>query len=682
MIFAYPAFLWALLAISIPIIIHLFNFRKYKKVYFTNVKFLKALQQESQSKSRLKELLILAMRILAISCLVLAFAQPIIPNDKSKNQKGQKQVSIYLDNSFSMEAVNKQGTLLDNAKRKAIEIVNAYSNSDKFQIITNDFEGKQQRLLSKEDALSAIDEVKISSAVKNASQVIKRQSDFLANSRQGQKHIFLVSDLQQSTFDALNFTKDTTLAINIVPLKANQTANVFIDSCWFESPVQQKGFLLKLHATIVNNSDKVIEAGSAKLFINKQSIALSSFSINPEEKKEITLNFECKQSGTNYCSLKLEDYPITFDDELLFTFNSQVNIKTVVINGKSTTTSNYFSNLMQNDSLFAYKASSENAIDYADFKTASLLILNEVEQLSSGLIAELIKFSQKGGSIVIIPAQTADLKLYETAYKQLNLPLILSKDTQVIQVNGLKDNAQFYQGVFEKIDERVNLPMALKHYVHQTNTRNNGQSILNLQNGHFFLRQSELNNSTVYLFASPLSDKASNFCKHALFVPTFIKMAVYSLKPIPLFYPVKTNAVIALEQVNLKADEAPHIMALDSSFDIIPEVRVLNNAINLFTQQQIQKSGFYDIVLNKTKLKGLAFNYNRLESNLNFYDIVTLKTVLTDKLLSNYKIIDNSEASITQAIQQDSEGKALWKWFIILTLVFLLAEALFIRLLK
>ena len=76
--FLYPAFLWALMAISIPVIIHLFNFRRYKKVYFTNVKFLKELQHESKSKSRLKEILILIARCLAIASLVFAFSQPII----------------------------------------------------------------------------------------------------------------------------------------------------------------------------------------------------------------------------------------------------------------------------------------------------------------------------------------------------------------------------------------------------------------------------------------------------------------------------------------------------------------------------------------------------------------------------------------------------------------------------
>src|SRR5690349_16450291 len=122
MTFVSPVFLWALAAVAVPIIIHLFNFRRYKKVYFTNVKFLKELQQESKSKSRLKEILILIARCLAITCLVLAFCQPVIP-DKNNTQKtsGATAISLYIDNSFSMVNITKQGPLFDLARNHARE---------------------------------------------------------------------------------------------------------------------------------------------------------------------------------------------------------------------------------------------------------------------------------------------------------------------------------------------------------------------------------------------------------------------------------------------------------------------------------------------------------------------------------------------------------------------------------
>ncbi|MGZ3920234.1 MAG: BatA domain-containing protein, partial [Bacteroidia bacterium] len=299
MMFVYPTFLWALLAIAIPIIIHLFNFRRYKKVYFTNVKFLKELRHESKSKSRLKEILILAARCLAIASLVIAFCQPVAVTKNTKLNPGANAISIYIDNSFSMENVQKQGPLLSIAQLRAKDIVKAYGNADKFQLITNDFEGKHQRFYTKDDILNAIEEVKISPSVRQLSSVIKRQNEFLQSSGAPNKKIYAVSDAQRSTFDFETLKNDTTIKISLVPLSANQVNNVYVDSCWFETPLQQKGFIQKLHATIVNTGNSAINAGSAKLFLNKQQLALSSFSVEAGSKKEILFTFECKQSGFN-----------------------------------------------------------------------------------------------------------------------------------------------------------------------------------------------------------------------------------------------------------------------------------------------------------------------------------------------------------------------------------------------
>ena len=139
--FLFPGFLAALGFLAVPIIVHLFNFVRYKKIYFSNVRFLKEVKEETQSRSRLKHLLILAARLLAIFFLVFAFAQPFIPAKNAIVKEGTKAVSIYIDNSFSMAALGKNGTLLDEAKKDALDILKAFGPTDKFQLLTNDFLG-------------------------------------------------------------------------------------------------------------------------------------------------------------------------------------------------------------------------------------------------------------------------------------------------------------------------------------------------------------------------------------------------------------------------------------------------------------------------------------------------------------------------------------------------------------
>ena len=190
-------YFWVLMSFLYPSF--LFNFRRYKKIFFTNVRFLKEVQQESRAKSTLKRLLILISRLLALSCLVFAFAQPVIPGEHVV-KKGVRMISIYMDNSFSMQAANKNGTLLDEAKRKAREIIQSSSAGDKFQILSNDFNAPYQQTQSKEQALDIIDKMQLSPAVKNADEVYARLKNNLGDDIKNAE-LFLLSDFQKTTFN-------------------------------------------------------------------------------------------------------------------------------------------------------------------------------------------------------------------------------------------------------------------------------------------------------------------------------------------------------------------------------------------------------------------------------------------------------------------------------------------------
>ena len=679
--FLFPTFLIGLAAIAIPIIIHLFNFRKYKKVYFTNVQFLKELKQESDSKSKLKEWLILAMRILAISFLVFAFAQPFIPG-KVKTIQGEKAISIYIDNSFSMESTNKKGTLLENAKTLATEIINTFNASDKFQLLTNDFEGKHQRFISKEEFVEQLNDVKISSATKSISDVIKRQQDFLQNSSAKNKRIFLLSDFQKNTSVIFKTDIDTSIAISCIPIASSEVNNVYIDSVWFETPVQQYETQQIIHAVVINKSNKDIENGSLKLYINDAQVSLASFNVSAGNKKDVSISFTVKVKGINKGVLKIEDYPITYDDNFYFSFNAQTIINALVINGKDTKTAGNFKSLMQNDSLFVYKENSDASIDYSVFAKTNIIVLNELNTITSGLTSELQKFVNAGGSVVIFPNKKSDIISYNTAFQTLQLPQIIKLDTTNIKTQSINFEQGLYEGVFDKVDQRMDLPKVFEHFEFTKTTNNNSQGLVLLQNGQFLVSLNTLGNGKVYVFSIPSDETSSNLLKHALFVPTLIKMAILSLKPSPVYYKTAINEVISLNSTSNFSDKPLHILKVDKKVDVIPEHRLLNNTTALYTQNQITEAGHYNVEENNVIIKDLAFNFDRKESDMNFMTQEDLQKQIDEKGLKNVSVIELNEKSLTNALQEVNDGKKLWKLFLILALMFLAAEILIIRLFK
>ena len=168
--FVFPWFLLALLSLAIPVIIHLFYFRRFKKVYFSDIRFLKQVQEEKSTIEKLKKRLILASRLLALLFLVLAFVQPFIGNNSAKN-KGTSAVCIYVDNSYSMGLKTGGEAALAIAKTKAKEIAKAFAENSKFALLTNDADGTYQRWMQQQDFLAAIDKIELSPNVKTSKEI-------------------------------------------------------------------------------------------------------------------------------------------------------------------------------------------------------------------------------------------------------------------------------------------------------------------------------------------------------------------------------------------------------------------------------------------------------------------------------------------------------------------------------
>ncbi|MFV0268781.1 MAG: BatA domain-containing protein, partial [Draconibacterium sp.] len=266
--FLFPSFLFALLTIAIPVIIHLFSFKRHKTVYFSNVDFLKDIKKESKKKSRLKQLLILAARILTIIFLVFAFAQPYIPANRDTQKQIRQTVAIYIDNSFSMNALSEQGQLLEVARNKALEICLAYPAGAKFRLFTNDLKPKHQHDLNREQFIREVSEVQPSPNVVPFSLVYIRFSvEQSADGRKSDNNLYFISDFQRPVSDFGNFS-DKSIFSYYLPLVPNEVANLYIDSCWVEVPAHRLGQEENVMVRIKNSSNQHYQNLPLKLYLN------------------------------------------------------------------------------------------------------------------------------------------------------------------------------------------------------------------------------------------------------------------------------------------------------------------------------------------------------------------------------------------------------------------------------
>ncbi|PTQ93628.1 putative membrane protein (TIGR02226 family) [Mucilaginibacter yixingensis] len=670
--FLYPAFLFALVSLAIPVIVHLFNFRKYQKVYFSNVQFLKELQEQQASRRNLKERLILAARLLALLFLILAFARPYIPASQTVTAGKQQVASIFIDNSYSMQTLSKEGSLLDEAKHHAKEIAAAYGMNDRFQLLTQDFEGKHQRLLSRDEFNDAVDAVKISPQSRTLQQIVNRQEGLLKMQAPGSA-IYILSDFQSNMGKQALMGVDKSTKVNFIRLDANKLPNLAVDSAWLLSAVHRPDDNEKLVVRLHNYSDEQAERVPLKLTINGQQKALGSFTIPARSVQNDTMSFSGLKAGWQQGELTLQDNPVTFDNRFFFTFNVKQQLPVLLINGG--VSNPYLAAIFNTDKFFVASTVQDGNVDYAGLSKYPAIVVSDVKTISPGLAQQLKVYVNKGGNLVFFPAADADMANNRSFLQALNAAYPERLVTEPTRVTDINVKSNLFKGVFEQMPEHPDLPVIKKYYQlsHAGNTVTEG--LMQLQGNQPFFSLYRSGRGSVYLSAVALTEDFSNLPRHALLLPMLFRIALLSSNDQPLFYTLGRDENIELPPIQV--GEKQVLKLIHNGTSIIPDARQQEGSTILYISDQLKETGNYQLKMQDSTLAQLAFNDNRKESDLSYLTPTDLKNIFPQG-----EMINGAKPSLKSEISGLNLGTQLWKLCIILALIFLAAEIVLIRYFK
>ena len=667
MSFLFPQFLFGLLALAIPIIIHLFNFRKVKKIFFSNTQFLKNVKEVSTSKLKLKHLLILAARLLFITFLVLAFAQPFIPGENEALQSDN--VFIYLDNSHSMSnKVTTDLTAHDQSIDFINELINIYPQNTKYQLLTNDFAPWSNTPKSKSEVEDLLSEIKLSSVSRSLEEINNRQFNNPFQTINDKVAVYWLSDFQKSTigdFDKIKF--DSAANYNFVPLNYSSSKNIYVDSLYMTNPFLLENEKNELIVRFGNAGDASEEDVPVKLFINNTQIANTSISIAPGNKTTATFELNHFNAKINKCIIKIEEFPVTFDNDFYFTLN--IDDKVNIMEIKSAESSAYVEKVYANKSLFDHESYLSDNVDYHKIESADLIIINEVTTLSSSLIKALNNFLAEGGTIMLIPSENINVN----AYQQLvNIQKKVNSPIEKLALKSPDFSNPFFNNMFVQSDEIIEMPLAAD-FVSPASVH---QKILTLKNRVAFLSKMTAR-KRIFLFSTPFKETFTNFQKHAIFVPIMYRIAAQSNVMNDKLYHTVNESLITLKVDSIIKND---IYKLNKeSAEIIPSQRIIGNQLMVEIPKHTISQGFYDLSNTAGIQKVLAFNLDKKESKMQQYKTDDLSNVFKSK--SNIKVYNNDSTDFTASLKAQKSGTPLWKYMLILSLIALLAEILLIRLL-
>tara|TARA_R110000868_G_scaffold150050_12_gene372904 strand:- start:7127 stop:9052 length:1926 start_codon:yes stop_codon:yes gene_type:complete len=639
--FKHPELLYALFLLLIPIIVHLFQLRKFQKVPFTNVAFLKEATLQTRKSSQIKKWLILFTRLLLLAAIIFAFTQPF--TSKINAFKTKKETVIYLDNSFSMQAKGDQGELL---KRAIQDIISNVPEDENISLITNDNVYKNTTVKAIKNELLQLsyssNSLSTQGALLKSKTLFNKQSNTL-------KNLIFISDFQEDKAN-LNIQKDSLLNYHLVKLNPVNTSNISIDSVYIADK-NATNIELKV---ILKNTGNPIENLPVSLFNNDNLIAKTSVTID----KEASTTFSLSANDVVNGKITIEDANLQFDNTLFFNINSVTKVNVLSINSAEDS----FLKRIYTEDNFNYTPTTKDQLNYNLLESQNLIVLNELNTLPNALITALKQFTNQGGALIIIPSKDINSASYNSLlsnYKS-GFNALIPTEKRITTIN--YSHPLYNNGVFEKQVSNFQYPK-VKGYYHTTST--GSSAILKFEDDKPFLIQ----NGNAFIFTSALNEENSNFKNSPLIVPTLYNIGENSFKIPELYYTIGRNNTYAVS-TGLKQDNI--LSLVNTDVNIIPEQRYFNNKVVINTSETPNIASTYTINNKNETIKNVSYNYDRRESNLTYKDLSNLKDIT----------ISDSISEVFDTIKSDTKVNALWKWFVIFALALLIIEMAILKYFK
>ena len=669
--FLYPNMLWGLLALLIPIIIHLFNFRRHKLVYFSNTAVLRNIQQENAKTRKLKYLVTLLLRCFFITAIVLAFAFPYNPEKQINTNSADNLIGVYIDNSMSMKGQSQRTTLIEDARQSARDLVRKLNPSNRYLLMTNSFEVQNEYPMNQEEMLDQLDRMNPDGApvamgeVMDRFEMLSKQHGFATST------LFVYSDFQENTFNLSAAKADTSMQVVVVPMLPEFKTNLYIDSVWLASPIVQVGLTNDLMVRVVNIGDKEVKGLPVNFTMNGTMAASTTVDLEKNGTAELTMQFVVDNYGEQRCSVSLIDHPITFDDVYDFVLSVKPNLHVVELGSETSDCSLVF----DDDEQFNYTLMEPSRFDLGAITKAQLLIVNESAVMNETLQQTLLDAVAEGASLMVFPS-IDDPNNNRYLYERLGLTL-METDTNATAAEDLALQHSFFSDVILDLPQYPDLPKVNRHI----RLKSNGIAtpLLTLKNGNLLMLSEQVGKGQAFVMATALNPKWSDFSDNALFVPIMVKMAFMGGKMDRLAYINGQDKMLVLSDLNLEGNQRILLTNDERSYELMPTSEVRNGKVYLYLNDILPSAGFYELLVNDTLNRVTAWNESRVESEMDFMERDAIEIAFKKAGFDVVAILDTSDFATADLVEAMAHQSSQWKLFALIALLALLGEVIVLR---
>lgn len=698
MTFLNPLVLVALAAAAIPLIVHLFNFRRPRRVDFSTLAFVQELQKSTMQRVRIKQWLLLLLRTLAIVFLILAFARPTMEGDVAGLTGGRSSssVAVVVDTSPSMALRDAQGSYIEQAQEAAAAIVELMEQGDEVYVLGTGVEAERSptRYQRRTPALEAIELLEVQPNAAPAEQALRRAAEVLDESDLPNRELYFISDLQESTLlDTLDAEAPAPIHTFLMPLGENDHENVAVEAVEVKSRIVETGQPAEIEATLVNYGNEPRADFTASLYFEGERVAQATADLEPELPTTVEFTAAPEARGWVEGYVAIEEDAFELDDRHHFSLHVPEERRVLLVEG-SDQQADYVrlaltTQAREDGALFEVDAISETALAGTRLADYDAVVLVGPQDVSSGEIRSLTQYMENGGGVMLFPTASAESEAYNAFLEAIGGGSVsgFSGSVGAEQPMAGFDRVDLEHPLFEGIfnggtgssEERVESPDVF-HAMNYQPGDGAENTLVELSNGFPFLQEIRHGGGTLLLATSAPDPGWSDLPVRGLFVPLMVRAAHYlgagesvQGEAFALGQPAELRLTGSAEGATLQV-QTPEGEAF------IPEQRRLTGATLLELEPSISTPGLYEIREGEQLHRKVAFNPDSRHSNLDVLEPEEAADELGDVLETTVDLLEAGGAEeVTRTLTAQRTGTELWNVFLLLALVLLVAEMIVAR---
>ncbi|KAA3619775.1 MAG: VWA domain-containing protein [Calditrichaeota bacterium] len=685
--FLHSFFAWALLAASIPLLIHLLTRKKLKTVAFSTLFFLKKMQKAKIRQIRLKQIVLLLLRTLIVLFIALAFMRPTVKTSGYEFGKKAKTTAVFIiDNSLSMAATSQGESLLTRAKRKAIAAISLLEKGHDVAIIelaeparivlATTYNGNDARLSS------VIQEIKQTASGSSLFSAVQNAFEFIAGKKNLNSTVFVFSDRKFPALPEENIAGFDRTHFFFFDVGLEKIHNLTVTEAELQNQIFELRGVVGVQARIVNTGDFDEINRIVTLSVNNKRVAQSSLTLEQGAEKAVDFKFVPAETGLHQLNIEVENDQLKLDNNAfcLFSISEKTRVLILDSNKKQSRFIKYVLEKKGKANQFEITEIKPDGLSNTDLTNFDVLISCNVAAFSDIDLRRLEIFVRDGGGLVVFLGDDVDFRNYETTiFQRFHIGSVLEtfgstlEKTEIIRLGDFDFHHPLFSGIFNEPEKQQRIDSPVFHFAPKMLPNPDSRVLMNYSNGSPLLLENKLGVGVVFTNLTSVDESWSDFSYKPIFAPIIDRM-------VRLAGQHGRNEFASMEvgkpAVTRLRGESSASFSLKNPLGITMFLKpVVDDGKFKFQLADTRFSGFYQLFENENIRYTWASNFNVQEMQSKPVPQEELRDFLPDANITMVSRQQNGNETVTE----QQFGTEIWHLFLLAALIGLFVEMLLYR---